>query len=97
MTETFRICGDVGSPVFPDWIARHAARLGVESRLVSQAGDGITLVFSGPPEMLDAMALGCSLGPREVWVDEIVRSGENTEGMLEYPSRSAQSAIIFKE
>ena len=31
------------------------------------------MLASGPEEMLDAMELGCSLGPITVWVEEIER------------------------
>ena len=71
--EHFRISGRVGSPVFAIWIARHAARLGLSGRVVAHGAEEVEVVLSGPPDLLDAMELGCSLGPREVWVDRIER------------------------
>ena len=71
--EHFRIMGDVGSPVFALWIARHAARLGLLGRVLVQGAAEVEVVLSGPPDLLDAMELGCSLGPREVWVERIER------------------------
>jgi acylphosphatase len=71
--EQFRIVGRVGHPVFGLWIARHAARLGLEADGFEQGETWVKVVVTGPPELLDAMELGCSLGPCEVWVDRIER------------------------
>ena len=73
MTEHFRIEGDVGSAVFPVWIARHTRRLGLRSTVLSQTAHRLELIVTGPRDLLDAMALGCSLGPQEVWVETILR------------------------
>lgn len=73
VTELFSIHGDVGASAFPAWIARHARRLGLGQRLLGQAQGRLDVLVWGPPDLLDAMALGCSLGPQEVWVDEIAR------------------------
>jgi acylphosphatase len=72
-TEEFHILGDVGSPAFPPWITRHFARLGLHGEVVSQSAHRVDLALSGPEALLDAMALACSLGPREVWVESIER------------------------
>ena len=79
MIERFWIRGDVGSRIFPQWIARHAARLGLRARLISQEATCVTVVVCGPADLVDAMALGCSLGPQEIWVDEVERAVENAE------------------
>ncbi len=84
MTERFSIKGDVGSAVFPKWIARHAARLGLEERFIAQDAACVTVVLSGPLDLLDAMALGCSLGPQEIWVDEVDRAAENDGQALNF-------------
>jgi hypothetical protein len=76
-TEQFAILGDVGAPVFAIWIARHAARLGLQGRVLAQTSARVDLQISGPVELLDAMALACSLGPQEVWVDRIDRLPAN--------------------
>ncbi len=75
LTELFRIMGDVGAREFPVWIARHAQRLGLQSEMLSQAPHRLEVIVAGPADLLDAMALGCSLGPREVLVDEVLREG----------------------
>jgi acylphosphatase len=73
VTERFRIIGDVGLPQFLTWIECHARRLGLSGNVLSQDSHCVALVVSGPAELIDAMALGCSLGPIEVWVDAIER------------------------
>jgi acylphosphatase len=93
-TERFSIRGDVGSGVFPIWISRHASRLGLTGMILSQMTDCVEAIFSGPPELLDAMALGCSLGPQEVWVEEISRIRRNGTVEEEYSSNPAQ--IVLK-
>ena len=73
VSELFVINGDVDQPGFPSWIDRHACRLGLESRLLQHSSDRIEVAVSGPPDLVDAMELGCSLGPIEVWVESIER------------------------
>ena len=67
----FLIRGDVGHADFAPWILRHAARLGVEGRVVSQAPDCIEVAAQGPAELVEALAIGCSLGPQSVLVDAV--------------------------
>lgn len=71
--ERFVIRGDVGAPVFLRWIDRYAGRLGLLTRPGSQSPDRLELTVGGPPDLVDAMELGCSLGPIEVWVETIER------------------------
>ncbi len=72
-TEDFRVLGDVGAAQFAGWITVHAAKLGLTGGILSQSAACVEMRFSGPPDLLDALVLGCSLGPREVWVDRIDR------------------------
>ena len=85
LTQRFWIRGDVGSAVFSGWITRHLGRLGLSGRVIDQNADCVTIVVSGPPDLLDALALGCSLGPQEVWVDEIERVAENDGQSPRFP------------
>ncbi len=77
VTQRFWIRGNVGAALFTDWIARHAARLGLRGQVIAQEASCVTAIFSGPADLLDALAVGCSLGPQEIWVDEIIRSAES--------------------
>lgn len=72
-TERFRILGDVGAAKFAGWITAHARKLGVASRITRHDAACVELILSGPPDLLDAMAVGCSLGPCEVLVSGIER------------------------
>jgi acylphosphatase len=72
-TEDFRIIGTVGAAQFPGWIVAHAAKLGLTGGILSQSDQCVEMRYCGPPDLLDALAVGCSLGPREVWVDRIDR------------------------
>ncbi len=88
-TERFAIWGQVGAAEYPVWIKRHAARLGLTGRILTQTDQRLDVVLSGPPDLLDAMALGCSLGPQEVWVDKIDRIALNAASTHESTSRFA--------
>lgn len=72
-TQLFAIRGQVGAASFAPWITCHAARLGLGGRILSQTASCIEAILTGPPDLLDAMAVACSLGPQEVWVDQIDR------------------------
>ena len=92
--QRFRITGDVGAAVFAPWIARHAGRLGLRHRLLSHDSRAVELLVSGPRDLLDAMALGCSLGPREVLVDVVQRLQGNWAEDMESLSTSAGIVLI---
>ncbi|MGV8985344.1 MAG: hypothetical protein ACOH2H_03550 [Cypionkella sp.] len=76
--DRFCILGDVGSPVFQNWIRNHAIRLGVECRILLHSAKRLELTITGPDELVNAMVLGCSLGPQEVMVDDVVRLPKNS-------------------
>ena len=71
--QRFAIRGQVGAASFLPWITRHAARLGLGVRILGQTSSCVGVILTGPPDLLDAMAVACSLGPQEVWVDGIDR------------------------
>ena len=89
VTEHMALGGQVGSAVFPVWIARHAGRLGLRMRFLGQSAALVEMVVTGPPELLDALALACSLGPQEVWVDQVDRRRANDPLIAEYTSPPA--------
>ena len=86
ISEQFEIFGDVGAPVFATWIVRHARRLGLRGAVLAQGPGRIDLVATGQVDLLDALALGCSLGPQEVWVDRITRLPGIAQGSNEFSS-----------
>ena len=71
--ERLRLHGQVGAPGFSGWILGHARRLGLDCAVIETGTACVTAVLTGPPDLLDAMALGCSLGPMDVWVETITR------------------------
>lgn len=72
--ETLAILGDVGAASFVPWIQKHAGKLGLTHRISHIGSDRIELTLEGPLELIDAMEMGCSLGPIDVWVDTILRT-----------------------
>lgn len=86
LSQHFRILGDVGAPVFAAWITRHAKRLGLTGAILRHQANQLDLVVTGQADLLDAMALGCSLGPQEVWVDQVERRPGNHSGRNEFAS-----------
>ncbi len=64
---TINLFGDVFAPDFPDWILRHAHKLGLDGA-VTLRDDCLQVTATGPDVMLEALALGCSLGPESVLV-----------------------------
>ena len=88
-SERFRIHGRVGAPIFATWITRHARKLGLSGAILRHDASQLDLALSGPPDLLDAMELGCSLGPQEVWVEKIDRTLENAPRGNEFSSTTA--------
>jgi len=71
-TTQFSLLGRISSPVFHQWMAKQAAKLGVAFDSTELSAERIDVTASGAPEMLEAFALACSLGPESVLVDELV-------------------------
>lgn len=74
VAERFVILGRVGAGTFVPWIVRHAGRLGIEAAVEHHGEDRVEVRVAGPLALVDAMELGCSLGPIEVWVEGIERA-----------------------
>jgi len=75
--ERFTIFGDLSSPVFVPWVERHARRLGLAASVSDRGPTQMQVRIEGPAELVDAMEVGCLLGPIEVWVEEIAREPLN--------------------
>jgi len=73
VTETMIIRGRLASADFLDWIVHRARRLGLRGGIVQVDPHVIETVVAGSPELIDAMEVGCSLGPTSVEVDRIDR------------------------
>lgn len=75
------IRGDVGAADYPAWITHRANRLGLSGwARPDPNGKSIEVFVCGPPDLIDAMELGCSLGPMSVWVEKIDRAAGNDVG-----------------
>ncbi|RUM22112.1 acylphosphatase [Rhizobium vallis] len=73
LRERITILGDVNSASFVPWIRRHADKLGLSQDFFHADANRIELEVVGPVELIDMLEMGCSLGPIDVWVDEIQR------------------------
>ncbi|MEN8657957.1 acylphosphatase [Marivita sp.] len=69
MSAQIHLTGDVHSVDFPQWIARHARKLGLDRVTTQQVPTGLEVTAVGADEMLQALALGVSLGPESVLVE----------------------------
>ena len=76
-TERLRLTGAVGAAEFPAWIRAHGRKLGLGVQVLSQTAERIEILVNGQPALIDAMALACSLGPQEVWVEDLARDGQS--------------------
>ncbi|MES2543060.1 MAG: acylphosphatase [Pseudomonadota bacterium] len=71
--ERFTIEGDLEAESFLPWIVRHMQRLGLRGVPVRRADGQVEITLEGPADLIDAMELGVSLGPINVWVEAIAR------------------------
>jgi acylphosphatase len=71
--EHMTILGNLNVASFVPWIQRHAKKLGLTQTFFHSDADRIELEVSGPAELIDMLEMGCSLGPIDVWVEEIQR------------------------
>ncbi len=72
--ERFTIRGRLEADSFLPWIKGHAARLGLDGEIRHADAHRVDVDLSGPVGMIDAMEMGCLLGPIDVWVDAIDRT-----------------------
>lgn len=71
--EQFIISGDLAADSFLPWIVRHMQRLGLSGAPLRHTNGQVEIILSGPLDLIDAMELGVSLGPIDVWVEAIER------------------------
>ncbi|QDY71067.1 acylphosphatase [Qingshengfaniella alkalisoli] len=72
MREVLRIMGDLRGPV-EEWILHRADKLSLDGEVLHVSDSRITIRVDGPEELLEAMALACSLGPSEALVERVER------------------------
>lgn len=77
--ETMVIHGDLKGTSFVPWIRQHARKLGLAETIRHADADRIEVDLTGPAELIDAMEMGCLLGPIDIWVETIQRQS-NTAG-----------------
>ncbi len=70
---------------FLPWMERHAGKLGLENEILTATETRIELALQGPQALIDAMEMACSLGPIDIWVEEI-----ESVPLNEMPSTPAQ-------
>jgi len=69
VSAKIHLTGDVHSDDFPNWIAKHAHKLGLVAVKTQSVATGLEVTAQGAEEMLQALALGASLGPESVLVE----------------------------
>lgn len=74
--ERFTIRGRLGTDSFLPWIKNHAVRLGLDGAIGHADAWRVDIDLSGPEDMIDAMEMGCLLGPIDVWVEAIERTSD---------------------
>lgn len=75
--QRFVIRGSLDSPSFLPWVARHSDRLGVTCQQVQTGPKRVELLVQGQSDLIDALEMGCLLGPFDVWVESIDRFPAN--------------------
>lgn len=72
-TERFIIRGALGVATFVPWVMRHMRKLGLAGTFEVAGAEVAELRVDGPPDLMDALEMGVSLGPIEAWVESIDR------------------------
>jgi len=72
VTRSFVVTGDVAAPHFPGWVRTYAAKLGLSVERLDLSNRGLEIESRGAPEMIESLAIACSLGPAGVMVDEVI-------------------------
>ncbi|MEM9320525.1 MAG: acylphosphatase [Pseudomonadota bacterium] len=69
---TFHLTGQLTAGAeFRGWMARHARKLGVSFVVERASAREMQVAAQGAPEMVEAFALACSLGPKGVYIDTL--------------------------
>lgn len=68
-----RLEGKLGSNTFGAWICHRAALLDLKGWVSAEGPEAMCIVVAGPPALIDAMEMACSLGPMDVTVKNVAR------------------------
>jgi acylphosphatase len=82
-----RISGDVQGVGFRDWTERRATALGLDGWVRNLAEGDVEAVFSGPPDVVEAMLAACREGPRLARVSRVEVLGEGERGLRSFTIR----------
>ena len=72
--QRFTIRGKLESPSFLPWVDRHSYRLGLSLEHIRADAACVEIEVEGQADLIDALEVGCLLGPFDVWVESIERS-----------------------
>ncbi|MEM7376012.1 MAG: acylphosphatase [Pseudomonadota bacterium] len=71
--ELIVFSGRLDTADFMQWVHHRACKLGLFGH-VRPHGEAVLADVTGPDELIDAMALCCSLGPVSSWVETVERT-----------------------
>lgn len=79
-TTALTLSGDLGAASAVPWFLHRGRLLNLVGWISRIDARTITMVLWGPPELLDAMEVACSLGPANVIVEDFVRTRHDFDG-----------------
>lgn len=80
LSEMLIIRGELQPASLHPWVQRYCNRLGLICEMLNADADEAVFRVTGQSELIDALEIGCLLGPIDVWVETITRSLEATAG-----------------
>lgn len=78
MREEMTIIGDLRQGRVEEWVRHRADKLSLNGRILRHSDREVTVDVSGPEELLDAMAIACSLGPSAALIETVERKPMET-------------------
>jgi len=75
LTETIVFTGRFHPEHFAEFVTHRARRLDLETRLITSGPETIGVRVAGHPDLIDAFAMACSLGPLDCLVLDVRRGG----------------------
>ena len=75
-SQLLTIRGRLSSAAFLPWVERHSRRLGLTCTVVRAGAQEAVFRVGGQADLIDALEVGCLLGPIDAWVDTITRRSD---------------------